>query len=219
MLPFDINEFCLQCHVKDPAVFESRAKRLYELLVEANSKVNLTRISSEEDYWIKHIADSLAIARCFPQLASDELKVGDVGCGAGFPSLVLAMAFENLSITAIDSIGKKTAFVESAGRELGLDNLKVITGRSRELNRKPEFAGRFDIITARAVSDLRTLFKESRNLLRSDGKFIFYKTPEQADNELPQVGRDSRKYSIEWECTEVFSLPEESGCRLFVYSV
>ena len=62
-----------------------------------------------------------------------------LAAGAGFPSLVLAMAFENLSVTAIDSIGKKTAFVESAGHELGLDNLEVITGRSRELNRKPEF--------------------------------------------------------------------------------
>lgn len=219
MLPFDINEFCLQCHVKDPAAFEARAKRLYELLVDANSKVNLTRISDEKDYWIKHIADSLVVARYFPQLGNEELALGDVGCGAGFPSLVLAMAFENLRITAIDSIGKKTAFVESAGRELGLDNLEVINGRSRELNRKAEFAGRFDIITARAVSDLRTLFKESRNLLRPDGKFIFYKTPEQADAELPLVSRDSRKYSIEWERTDVFSLPGDSGCRLFVHSV
>jgi 16S rRNA (guanine527-N7)-methyltransferase len=219
MPPFNIKEFCLQCRIKDPDGFEKRARRLYDLLVDANSKVNLTRISNEEDFWIKHIADSLVIARYFPRLGNEKLLLGDIGCGAGFPSLVLAMAFDNLRVTAIDSISKKTAFVESAGRELGLDNLEVITGRSRELNRKPEFAARFDIITARAVSDLRTLFKESRNLLRPDGQFIFYKTPEQIENELPQVIRDSRRYSIEWRCTEVFDLPEDFGRRLFVYSV
>ncbi|MDD5727298.1 MAG: 16S rRNA (guanine(527)-N(7))-methyltransferase RsmG [Victivallales bacterium] len=218
MLPFDLREFCLRCHVNDPETFQNRALRLYRLLADANRTTNLTRISSEEDYWIKHVADSLAITRYFPRLSRDKLAIADVGCGAGFPSLILAMGFDNLQLTAIDSNSKKTAFAAAAGRELGLNNFEVVTGRSRELSRQIEFSGCFDLAAARAVSDLRTLFRETRPLLRPGGQFIFYKTPEQADNELPVVMRDSRKYAIAWKRTEVFLLPGNTGKRLFVYS-
>ncbi len=216
---FNVNEFCGQCKVPEPADFISKAGRLYDLLLTANRKVNLTRIQSEEDYWIKHVADSLAIARYFPRLGCAELTLADIGCGAGFPALILAAAFHNLHISAIDSLGKKTAFVKAAARELNLDNLEVITGRSRELNRQAGYMGHFDIVTARAVSDLRTLFRDARNFVKADGQFIFFKTPEQAEVEVPQVCRDTRKYSLKWEQTEVFSLPLNSGRRLFVYSV
>ena len=219
MMPFDLNEFCLQCNVPDPADFISKMTSLYDVLLKTNRDVNLTRIQSEADYWIKHVADSLVIARYFPKLSTKEFSLADIGCGAGFPSLVLAAAFSNLRITAIDSIGKKTAFVELAAQELNLDNLEVITGRSKELNRKAEYIERFDIVTARAVSDLRTLFKEARRFIKADGQFIFFKTPEQAAIELPQVSRDAQKYSLAWEQTEIFSLPCDSGKRLFVYSV
>lgn len=219
MIPFDMNEFCVLCNVADSADFISKMTKLYDLLVKTNREVNLTRIQSEEDYWIKHIADSLAVARYFPQLNSKEISLADIGCGAGFPSLVLAAAFPDLRITAIDSIGKKTAFVALAARELNLNNLEVITGRSKELNRKAEYIERFDIVTARAVSDLRTLFREARKFIKPDGQFIFFKTPEQAEVEVPQVSRDSQKYSLTWEQTEIFSLPCDSGKRLFVYSV
>lgn len=219
MIPFDLNAFCAQCNVPDPADFISKMTRLYAILLKTNREVNLTRIQSEEDYWIKHVADSVVIARYFPKLSKQEFTLADIGCGAGFPSLVLAAAFSNLSITAIDSIGKKTAFVEFAARELNLNNLEVITGRSKELNRKAEYIERFNIVTARAVSDLRTLFKEARKFIKPDGQFIFFKTPEQAVIELPQVSKDTQKYSLSWEQTDFFSLPCDSGKRLFVYSV
>ena len=218
MIPFDLDEFCRQCKVVEPEAFVLKMTRLYALLTETNREVNLTRIRSEDDYWIKHVADSLAVARYFPQFSSRELEVADIGCGAGFPSLVLAAAFANLRITAIDSIAKKTAFVESAARELGLNNLEIVTGRGRELNRKPEYVERFDIVTARAVSDLRTLYKEARKFIRPDGQFVFYKTPEQAELEIPQVSRDTGKHFLRWKPTGSFSLPCDSGKRLFVYS-
>ncbi len=218
MMPFDLNGFCRQCNVAEPEDFISKMTRLYSFLTEINREVNLTRIQSEEDYWIKHVADSLAIARYFPEFSNSELAVADIGCGGGFPSLVLASAFDKLRITAIDSIAKKTVFVESAVRELNLNNLEVVTGRSRELNRKPEYVERFDIVTARAVSDLRTLYKEAKKFIKTDGRFIFYKTPEQAESEIPQVNRDTGKHFLRWKPTESFSLPCGSGERLFVYS-
>ncbi|MDD5599228.1 MAG: 16S rRNA (guanine(527)-N(7))-methyltransferase RsmG [Victivallaceae bacterium] len=219
MIPFDPENLCRQCSVRNPADFISRSGRLYELLSAANRKTNLTRIQSESDYWIKHVADSLLVARYFPKLSSETLRLADIGCGAGFPSLVLASAFPALQITAIDSTGKKTDFVKTAAVTLELNNIEVITGRARELNRQPDYIERFDVVTARAVSDLRTLFRETRNLIKANGQFVFFKTPEQAAKELPEIENDTRKYSLNWAQTEIFSLPGNSGRRLFIYSV
>jgi 16S rRNA (guanine527-N7)-methyltransferase len=218
MIPFDLEQLCRECNVKNPADFISRAAELYELLSAANRKTNLTRIQSEADYWIKHVADSLLIARYFPELSSESLLLADIGCGAGFPSLILAAAFPGLRITAIDSIGKKTGFVQSAAAALELNNIETVTGRSKELNRQPDYIERFDVVTARAVSDLRTLFREARRFIRPGGQFIFFKTPEQAAKELSEIEKDTRKYSITWAQTEIFSLPCESGRRIFIYS-
>ncbi|MDD5698632.1 MAG: 16S rRNA (guanine(527)-N(7))-methyltransferase RsmG [Victivallaceae bacterium] len=219
MLLLELDEFWRQCGVADLADFNSRTTRLYELLLAANREANLTRIQTETDYWIKHVADSLTIARCFPQVSREELRVADLGCGAGFPSLVLAAAFPKLKVTAIDSAAKKTAFVRRAADELGLPNLEVVTGRGRELNRQAAYRGQFDLVTARAVSDLRSLFRETRRFIRPGGRFIFYKTPEPAAAELPQLKTDSRKYAFDWQTTEVFSLPGNCGERQLVYSI
>ena len=103
--------------VHDFDMLIEKCSTLYQILSIANEQVNLTRIDSEEGFWIKHVADSLMLGVAFPDLTTKQLRVGDIGCGAGFPSLVLAMAYPNWEISAIDSVGKKTAFVERASIE------------------------------------------------------------------------------------------------------
>ncbi|MCP3964969.1 MAG: 16S rRNA (guanine(527)-N(7))-methyltransferase RsmG [Lentisphaerae bacterium] len=213
----EFKSFCESCGIADFEQFIEKCDCLFELLIAANTKVNLTRIQDKEDFLVKHVADSLAIGRYFPQLNSN-LQLADIGCGAGFPSLVLGIAFPELQITAVDSIGKKTAFVESAAHELNLSNVNVFTGRTREMNRRQEWLGRFDILTARAVSDLRTLYREAKNLLKPEGQFIFFKTPEQASSELGNLQKLSSKNNISWLLTDTFELPASGGKRLFVYS-
>ncbi len=198
--------------------FAEKCELLFALLVEENKKTNLTRISEKKDFQIKHIIDSLLIIRFFPELSSENMDLADIGCGAGFPSLPLAMACPNLKITAIDSIGKKTSFIKRAAQELGLSNIEVVTARSRELNRREDWRGKFNIITARAVSDARTIFRETKNLVASDGKIILYKTPEQAQSEIPDAIKASSKAGLAWRMTEQCELPEDSGKRLFLYS-
>ena len=215
---FNLEEFCSQCRIAAAAVFIEKCHILYHLLTAANQDVNLTRIEDEPAFWDRHIADSIAIAEFFPQLASDSLTLTDIGCGAGFPAIPLALAFPQLKITAIDSIAKKTRFVELAAEKLGIGNLEVVTARSRELPHKSGWCERFDIITARAVSDSRTLFRENRQLLRKDGKFIFYKTPEQISAEFEDVRKASEKYGLNWQLTSVFELPGGSGKRQFLYT-
>ncbi len=218
-MAFDLAEYARSCGVEDPDVFRERCDELYRLLIEANRQVNLTRITEPQEFNLKHIADSLAIARFFPELAEEKLTVADIGCGAGFPSLVLALAFPRLRITAIDSTGKKTAFVERAAAALGLTNLKVVTGRSNELNRRQEFRSRFDIVTARAVAPAPVIYGDADCFIkRKTGRFILYKTPDQAAEDLPALSRLCRSAGIEWKVTESFELPEGAGTRLFLHS-
>ena len=219
-MAFRLAVYAAMCGVADPEGFSAQCERLREILSEANKTVNLTRITEPEEFAIKHVADSLSIAREFPELTTEYMKLADIGCGAGFPSLVLAMAFPNLRITAIDSTGKKTAFVERAAAELGLRNIRVVHGRSNELNRRPQFRHQFDVVTARAVAAAPIIYLDACDFTkRKNGRFILYKTPQQAEKDLPALAIACRKAPVVWQTTEVFELPEGAGQRLFLYSV
>lgn len=199
----------LEAHRKD---FD----RLYELLIAANREFNLTRIESYGSFVIKHIIDSMVILDHFPELEGENLAVADVGCGAGFPSLVLAILCPSWRICAIDSTTKKTNFVRSAAGELALTNLEVITGRACEINRKKEFQNCFDMVTARAVGPAAKLVAETNRFLKKGGRYIFYKTPHTLDEE---IGALEQKFPrIKWQAGEAYDLPEDSGSRIFIYS-
>ena len=220
-MEFDLGAFAVSCHVGDVPDFLDGCDRFYEFLIETNRTMNLTRITEKEEFRIKHVADSLAIAREFPEFATEKLIVADIGCGAGFPSLILALAFPQLRVTAIDSTGKKTAFVERAVAALGLRNVRVVHGRSNELNCKPQFRHQFDVVTARAVGSAPVVFLEVPDFVkRQTGRFIFYKTPNQAAEDLEALKITGRKYpSFEWRAGTEFELPYDAGRRVFVYSV
>ncbi|MPN59066.1 Ribosomal RNA small subunit methyltransferase G [bioreactor metagenome] len=133
---------------------------------------------------------------------------------------MLALAFPNLQLTAIDSTGKKVAFVERAAKELGLRNLQAVHGRSCELNCRREFRRRFDVVTARAVAAAPIIYLDACDFAkRKTGRFILYKTPQQAAEDLPALEIVCRKLPVEWRATDVFELPEGAGQRLFLYSV
>ncbi len=219
-MSFDLSAYAASCGVTDPDQFVSRCSVLREIIIETNKTMNLTRITEPDEFAIKHVADSLTIAREFPELAANPLQIADIGCGAGFPTLVLALAFPNLRMTAIDSTGKKVAFVERAARELELSNVKAVHGRSCELNRRGGFRHSFDVVTARAVAAAPIIFMDACDFpKRKDGRFILYKTPQQAAEDLPALEIICRKMSVTWRSTEIFELPENAGQRLFLYSV
>lgn len=215
---FDLKGFCEKCRVADIEKFLSSCEMLYQVLEEGNKNINLTRISGPGDYWNKHIADSIAASLFFNELSSSKLFVADIGCGAGFPSIPLALAFPNLTITAIDSTGKKTAFVESVKAGLEIKNLRVITGRARELSATGKFDKAFDIITARAVSEASNIFEEVRPMLKHTSRIILYKTHERAVSEKAEVEKISAKFGVKWNLTDIFELPGGNGSRQFLYS-
>ena len=211
-MAFALTDFARECRVADPARFATLCAKLYELLSEVNAHTNLTRITDKAEFEIKHVADSLAVAKILPGIAGSSWRVADVGCGAGFPSLVLAAAFPQLEVTAIDSTHKKVAFVAEAAQELGLANLNAVAGRAVELSRKAEYGERFDLVTARAVAAVARLFPECRRMIAPGGRMVFYKTPQQAA-ELDELSGGG---GFEWRVSPEFELPENSGARLFI---
>ena len=178
-----------------------------DLLYETNKTMNLTRIPPE-DFWSKHIADSISIA---PYLKG-KFNLCDVGCGAGFPSLPLAAAFPELQVTAVDSTRKKIDFVLRAAEAMELDNLEALHARANELAHEEDYNRHFDLVTARAVADSVKLVREVSGLLRKNACLYVYRTPDQRDREKPEL----QKLAMRFQCTETFQLPDDAGTRLFM---
>lgn len=144
---------------------------LLELLIAENKKYNLTAITSPEDVIYKHFADCLLLS---PSIAPESTLI-DVGCGAGFPSLPLAILRPDLRITPLDSTGKKIHFIELASGHLGLKNITPICGRAEEIARKEGYRDSFDVATARAVASFPVLCELCLPYVRPGGRFIAMK--------------------------------------------
>ena len=142
-----------------------------EAVVESNKAFNLTAIIEDKDFAVKHIQDSLAGA----SLLASGAKLLDIGAGAGFPSMPIAIVREDVSVTALDSTAKKMTFLSSAAKTLNVKNLTTISARAED---EKELFGTFDYVTARAVSSLRILLELAMPFLKVGGKFIAYKTDE-----------------------------------------
>ena len=161
---------------EDAALLELLATygKLYDALIVYNQKVNLTRITEPRDVLYRHLLDSLLLVPHIPQGA----HVADVGSGAGFPAIPLAMARPDLQVTAMESVGKKCVFIEEIRQAFGLeDRLKVVNGRSEELGNQPLYREQFDVVTARAVAALPTLLELTLPLTKPKGSFIAIKGP------------------------------------------
>lgn len=144
---------------------------LTELLLAYNSHTNLTAITDPEEIIAKHLADSLAVCRHIPQMAS----LLDVGAGAGFPSLPIAIARPDVTVTALDSTAKKLAFIDGAASELKLGNMNTLNRRAENVAHETAFRERFTVVTARAVAQLNVLCELCLPLTAIGGKFIAMK--------------------------------------------
>ena len=145
--------------------------KLTEHMLEVNKSMNLTAIKEERAVILRHYADSLTVAPFLPQNAS----VIDVGCGAGFPCLPLAICRPDLRLTALDSTEKRIRYVAETAQMLGKTNLTAIAARAEELANTADHRERFDICTARAVAALPVLCELCLPFVRVGGSFIAMK--------------------------------------------
>lgn len=162
---------CQALNISVSAIQRQQFEQFYQLLITANQTTNLTRITALEDFLYRHLLDSLVIA---PMILPNA-KLADVGTGAGFPSIPLAILRPDLKILAVESVGKKCKFIESIIEALQLASLSVQNVRSEDLGHKPEAREQFDVVTARAVASLPVLLELCLPLLKVDGHFLALK--------------------------------------------
>lgn len=150
----------------------------YEILAEWNSFMNLTAIIEFDDVCKKHFVDSLSLIQAIPfeELSSPDLKLIDVGTGAGFPGIPLAILFSNLQITLLDSLKKRILFLDTVIEKLELDNCKTIHGRAEDFAKPSMLRESFDFCVSRAVANLSTLSEYCMPYVKIGGSFIAYKS-------------------------------------------
>jgi 16S rRNA (guanine527-N7)-methyltransferase len=166
---------------------KEQLEKLSELLRKENARSNLTRIIEPEQIMIKHFLDSLIAVEILRDYAkkSDSMPfLIDIGSGAGFPVLPLAIALPDWNFTSVEATGKKTDFQTLAVETLELGNVEIIQERAEELATDPEYRRRFDFAVTRAVGKLEIIAELTVPFLRNGGKFLTWKGPKLAD-EMP----------------------------------
>ena len=129
--------------------------KYYELLVEWNEFMNLTSITEYDEVMKKHFVDSLFLIKAFD--VSKDVSVIDVGTGAGFPGLVLKIAFPNIQVTLLDSLNKRIKFLDEVILQLGLTGVETVHGRAEDFAKPGKLREKFDLCVSRAVANLTSL--------------------------------------------------------------
>ena len=146
----------------------------YEMLVEWNQMMNLTAITEYDDVMKKHFVDSVSLVKAYD--VTKDVKLIDVGTGAGFPGLALKIAFPNLKVTLLDSLNKRIQFLDSVIEKLDLKDVDTIHGRAEDLAKPDQLREQFDLCVSRAVANLSTLSEYCLPFVKVGGQFISYKS-------------------------------------------
>ena len=184
----------------------NQLEKFYNILIEENKKINLTRIIEKEDVYLKHFYDSLTIVK---EIDLNKIEtLCDVGTGAGFPVIVLKIVYPNLKVTLIDSLLKRVNYLNETIKKLDLQDIKAIHTRSED------YKEQFDLVTARAVASLEKLIPWCIHLVKKDGNFIAMKA--NVDKELENIDKILNKYSFKIEKINRFLLPTENSNRSLI---
>ncbi len=185
---------------------EEQLKKLdsfYDLLIEWNNKINLTTITKKEDVYLKHFYDSLTLYKEVD--LTKNLTICDVGTGAGFPGIVLKIVFPNLKITLIDSLNKRVNYLNEVIKQLDLKNIVAIHSRMEDYSREHE--EEYDIITARAVANIKILCEICVRSLKINGSMVFMKA--NVDDELLNNDNMIKELYLSNPIVNKFKLPLE----------
>lgn len=188
----------------------NKFKIYYEYLIEYNKHTNLTSITTKEDVYLKHFYDSCLLTKTIDFNNIDTML--DIGCGAGFPGIVIKILFPNIKLTLLDSNNKKTKFCESLSTLLELDNVEIVNKRAEEyIIEKREY---FDIVSARAVKNLPVLIELSIPYVKQNRYFIAMKSD--YEEELNNSKNGIKVLGAEYIKTININLPNNTGIRNFI---
>lgn len=184
-----------------------RFETYYRFLVSENEKYNLTAITEHEEVWCKHFADSMLGSKFVPRGAT----LVDVGCGAGFPSVPLAIARPDIRPTLVDSLTKRVNFCTELCGKVGV-SANVVHARAEDFAK--DNRQRFDVAVARAVAPLNILLEYLAPLVRVGGSVVAYKTDE---SEVVLAKNAANILGLTFVSANRFVLPDGSNRCLLEY--
>ena len=185
----------------------NQLEKFYELLIDWNKMINLTRITEKEEVYLKHFYDSLTIVKVID--LSKVYTLCDIGTGAGFPGVVLKIMYPNLKITLVDALQKRVNYLNQIIKSLKLTDIEAIHVRGEDLKEK------YDVVTSRAVANIEKLVTYTMHLINDNGVMIAMKgnIEEELTKEVQQ--KLDKKYVIK-EINKFFLPIEESNRSLVV---
>ena len=209
----------------------------YDLLVEWNSRINLTRITEPVDVCRLHFMDSIAPMRF---VSFEERSLIDIGTGAGFPGIPLKIMNPSLKLTLLDALDKRCRFLKEVTDSLGLDNVTIIHGRAedaasgklklsnnravsiinipeKEKDTDVSLRGRYDFATSRAVAKLNILCEYAVPFLKTGGRFVAYKSLDENNTELGDAGKAMQILGAVCERHEDYSVPGHATDRTLYF--
>ena len=183
-----------------------KLNKYYELLVSFNEKINLTAITLKEEVYLKHFYDSLTLVKIIDFNKYNTFC--DIGTGAGFPGIVIKIFFPHLKVTLIDALNKRIDFLNVVISELQLKEIETIHSRIEDYGKNNREL--YDIVTARAVTNLSNLLEFAIPIVKVNKYFIAMKG---SNNELDTILNASKLLNIKLEEKIEFSLPYEESKR------
>lgn len=182
----------------------STLENLCHRMLEVNKTLNLTAIKDENGVILKHLVDSCA---CVPYI-KENASVCDIGCGGGFPTLVIGALRGDVSVLGVDSVTKKVSYVKDTADFLGLNNVSVSNRRAEELGQDVDYRENFDVLTARAVGRLNLICELCLPLVKVGGCFLAMKS-QSTDSELKEAQSAISLLGGSLECVDRYTLKDD----------
>jgi 16S rRNA (guanine527-N7)-methyltransferase len=215
---FDLWQETLQWQPNE--VIQAQFQQLYDLILEGNQRFNLTRITQPEEFWEKHLWDSLSglawLQKSRPDPLTKSLSVIDLGTGAGFPGLPIAIAYPFWSVTLLDSTQKKINFLGEVIDKLELNNTKTRLGRAEVVGKNLKHNSAYDLVCLRAVANADICVNYALPFLKVGGIAILYRGQWSAEDSLSLEKTLEQKGSKILEIAS-FTTPLTHGVRHCLY--
>ena len=163
----------------DEEEYANKLLQLMEIVLETNKKLNLTALSNPLEFAELHFLDSLVV--CILENVQNADFITDIGTGAGFPGLPLAMLYPQKQFLLIDSLRKRTDFISGTTQTLNIKNVEVVHSRMENIGQDLKYREKCDVALCRAVGKLSVIMEYSLPLVKVGGSFIAYKTVKAED--------------------------------------